>query len=259
MGRRKFRYALKYIIWIAVFIYLFTCIFMRLQERESRIEVDRCQLYYMVNTDGMKGLGHSALLLVDSDGNGKVLSFNGMQRSLAEALVGKAGVGKMSEGFVDKVQMAKFLATGNLDLHGDQLQDNYDWTLHRYISEQEYDRIMEEVQQYVEVGNTYERLYAEYVEAGDSPEAAEYFEQMENMAKDQTLPLYQIYTHNCDTAAREIIATIDEEMEAYNKRQEHLTPSGNLKAFARKTDKWGIMKLGEDSFVERLLGFLVIF
>lgn len=49
----------------------------------------------------MKGLGHSILMVVDEEGCGTVLSFNGMQRSLSESLMGKSGVGKLSIGAMD--------------------------------------------------------------------------------------------------------------------------------------------------------------
>ena len=57
-------------------------------------------LYYIVNADGMKGLGHSIVMLVDEDGCGTVFSFNRMQRSLGESLLGQSGVGKMSVGIM---------------------------------------------------------------------------------------------------------------------------------------------------------------
>lgn len=257
--RKYFLRGLKYVVGIITVVYLIFCTAMRLDERENTMTEGDYRLYYVVNTDGMKGLGHSLLLLVDAEGNGTVLSFNGMQRSLTEALLGSAGVGKMSEGFMDVSQVEAFLASGNLALQGDQLQDNYDWALYRNISEQEYNKILDKAQLYIETGDTYEWLYAEYIKAQDTQEARKYFQQMEDMAKDETLPLYQIYMHNCDTAARILIATVDEEMAVYNDKSVPLTPNGNMKAFAKKADRWNVMQLGNDSFAEDLLGFFIIF
>lgn len=257
--RKYFLRGLKYVVGIITVVYLIFCTAMRLDERENTMTEGDYRLYYVVNTDGMKGLGHSLLLLVDAEGNGTVLSFNGMQRSLTEALLGSAGVGKMSEGFMDVSQVEAFLASGNLALQGDQLQDNYDWALYRNISEQEYNKILDKAQLYIETGDTYEWLYAEYIKAQDTQEAGKYFQQMEDMAKDETLPLYQIYMHNCDTAARILIATVDEEMAVYNDKSVPLTPNGNMKAFAKKADRWNVMQLGNDSFAEDLLGFFIIF
>lgn len=41
---------------------------MRLSVRESSITGGECMLYYVVNADGMKGLGYSILMLVDEEG-----------------------------------------------------------------------------------------------------------------------------------------------------------------------------------------------
>lgn len=40
---------------------------------------DSCAVYYLLNIDGMKGLGHAAFMLTDEQGNGQVYSYNGMQ------------------------------------------------------------------------------------------------------------------------------------------------------------------------------------
>lgn len=63
-------------------VYLCLCVSMRLTVRDTALGAEECMLYYIVNVDGMKGLGHSILMLVDQEGCGTVYSFNGMQRSL---------------------------------------------------------------------------------------------------------------------------------------------------------------------------------
>ena len=85
-------------------------------------------LYYIVNPDGMKGLGHSIIMLVDEEGCGTVISYNGLQRSLTESLMGKSGVGKMSIGTMSADETETFLQSGDLHLDGDQLTDNYNET-----------------------------------------------------------------------------------------------------------------------------------
>ena len=61
-----------------VAIWLFLCVSMHLTVREPSFAEGDCMLYYIVNADGMKGLGHSILLLVNEQGIGTVFSFNGM-------------------------------------------------------------------------------------------------------------------------------------------------------------------------------------
>lgn len=118
-------------MFVLLSIYLTICFSMRLSVRETTIAIEDCMLYYIVNIDGMKGLGHSVVLLVDEDGSGTVISFNGMQRTLIECLLGKSGVGKMSIATMTKAETALFLETGNLNLDKDQLADNYDIALYR--------------------------------------------------------------------------------------------------------------------------------
>ena len=77
-------------------------------------ENEDCRIYYLLNLDGMKGLGHGALMLVDEDGEGRIFSYNGMQYNLLQCLLGKKGVGKMKEFILDKDCVKELLDTGNL-------------------------------------------------------------------------------------------------------------------------------------------------
>ena len=216
-------------------------------------------LYYIVNADGMKGLGHSIVMLVDGDGRGTVFSFNGMQRTLGESLLGKSGVGKMSVGSMTLEETEAFLQTGNLDIDADQLSDNYDIALYRPITEEEYDIIAEQTAPYVAAGDQFEALYEKWSMEED-PDRKEEFEQaLGQMGQDENLPLYQIYANNCDQVARILISPVDSAMQDYTQQGRRITPNGNLKAFGGKAENWGVMTLGEQSLSERVLMFLVIF
>ncbi|MEZ3515759.1 MAG: hypothetical protein K1W37_10965 [Lachnospiraceae bacterium] len=206
-------------------------------------------LYYIVNIDGMKGLGHSVVLLVDEDGSGTVISFNGMQRTLIECLLGKSGVGKMS--------IATMTKAVNLDK--DQLADNYDIALYRPITVEEYDTVLEQTAPYLAAEEQFAVLYENWVLEIDVRKKEGYQQDLECLGQDTSLPLYQIYTNNCDHVARILIGSVDLEMEAYSQRTEHITPNGNLKAFGRKAQNWGVMMLGIQSIQEKLLNFLMIF
>lgn len=255
--RRKTR--TKHILSAIVICYLLLCFSQRLPARDTEGGAGNCKMYYAVNVDGMKGLGHSILLLLNEQGEGTVLSFNGMQRNLGEALLGQAGVGKLSIGSLNAAETAAFLETGNLDLEGDQLNDNYDIALYRSITLEEYQRILALTEPYLQAAASYESLYALAVATADADEQALYLAELEQMGQDSSLPLYQLYTHNCDHAARALSAAIDKDMEIYNAVSKRLTPNGNFKAFARQTTSWGVLRLGESSPAERILEFLVIF
>ena len=60
--------AMRWCIVILVMFYLWQCISMRLTVRGTSFPEEECMLYYIVNADGMKGLGHSILMLVDEEG-----------------------------------------------------------------------------------------------------------------------------------------------------------------------------------------------
>ena len=75
-------------------VYLCLCFSMRLTVRDTSLAKEECMLYYIVNADGMKGLGHSILLIVDEEGCGRVFSFNGCRGRWGRAFWGKAALGK---------------------------------------------------------------------------------------------------------------------------------------------------------------------
>ncbi len=260
---RRIRHKIKHFFCmtaiILVAVWLFLCVSMRLTERDTTISEQECRLYYIVNVDGMKGLGHSIVMLVDGDGWGTVFSFNGMQRTLSESLLGQSGVGKMSTGTMTPEETEAFLQTGNLDIDADQLSDNYDIALYRPVTEAEYDIIVEQTVPYVVAGEQFEALYEKWVMEEDPDRKEEYEQALEQMGQDESLPLYQIYFNNCDHVAGMLISPVDSAMLDYTQHGRRMTPNGNLKAFGRKADSWGVMTLGEQSRPERILMFLMIF
>lgn len=258
MKKRIKKSVLLCLLLLAAF-YFRQCLSLHLMPRAAAHAEGRYTLYYLVNTDGMKGLGHSILLLTDPSGAGTVLSFNGMQRSLPESLLGQSGIGKMSVGNMDAQETARFLQTGNLALDGDQLRDNYDWALYLPITEETYLLILEQARPYIEAGENFEMLYVQWAQTADTAEKEVLADTLEEMGQDQTLPLYNIYTNNCDHAARTLAAQADNELQTYNQSADCLTPCGNLKAFAKYAPQWGVMELGENSLWEKLMEFLMIF
>lgn len=255
---KKWKHFLRVILPAMLVCYLVLCLLQRLPERPASEGEGSCALYYVVNVDGMKGLGHSLLLLTDAQGNGIVLSFNGMQRTLGEALIGRAGVGKLGVGTLDAEGVASFLETGNLNLGGDQFEDNYDLTLYRFITEEEYQAVLDATIPYLEAGDAYEALYALAAGSIDSEEKAGYEAEMERMGQDSSLPLYRLYANNCDHVARLLAGAVDEPLASYNEKARRLTPNGNFKAFGQFAPGWGVLHMGETTFWERFLGFFMI-
>lgn len=210
-----------------------------------------CRAYYLLNIDGMKGLGHSALLLQDAQGNGRIFSYNGMQYNLAQCLSGKAGVGKMKQIVLSEDELLHFWKTGDLPVQDLEECDNFDRALYCGITEEQYEQIIAGICRYIDTGDEFERLYAQN---GEEPESF--------LARDD-IPKYQIYTHNCDTVARELLALVNDEMAEYNKENAFgisfgkispLTPGGNYAKMCHKFGgDWGILTLGKDSVPERLL------
>lgn len=220
---------------------------------------EECMLYYMVNADGMKGLGHSILMVVDEEGCGTVLSFNGMQRSLLESLMGKSGIGKLSMGTMDAEKTETFLLSGSLDLDGDQLADHYDMALYRPITREDYESVLAQAEPYRKAEERFTDLYQKWVMEEDATGKEKYYQAMEQMGADEKLPLYQIYTNNCDHAARIMASSIDQDLLDYTYDAWRMTPNGNLKAFGKRAENWGVMTLGEQGLRERIFLFLVSF
>lgn len=221
---------------------------------------------YLLNVDGMKGLGHSALLLLDENGEGKLFSYNGMEYNLFQCLLGKKGMGRMKEFSLDADTLREFLETGELPAGEYEECSNFDRALWREISREEYDVVTEKALHYIEAEEEYgklcEELYALERDAAPGEGASQAAEasleearqRLEEFRAREDTPLYQIYTHNCDTAAREMIAAVDGDMAAYNASEARLTPKGNYKNMCRKLGgPWKFCSLEEDTWVERLL------
>lgn len=240
-------------------LYLCLCASLCLKPRPAAPAQGDCMLYYIINTDGMKGLGHTILMLKDEEGRGTVISFNGMQRTLGESLMGQSGVGKMSIETMDAEDTAAFLQTGSLHLEGDQLQDNYDRALYRPITAQEYRAVLAAAEPYLAAEAKFEALYTQWVFAKDDSQKDSCWQRLAQLGRDRSLPLYRLYTHNCDHAARELASAADSDMREYALRTWHITPNGNLKAFGSSSTRWGVIDLGETSPAEKILGFLMIF
>lgn len=258
-GKKRRRTMLVSSVTVMVGIWLFLCVSMHLTVREPSLYEGDCMMYYIVNADGMKGLGHSILLLVNEQGIGTVFSFNGMQRSLRESLFGKSGIGKMSTGVMNAEETKAFLQTGDLKIEGDQLTDNYDMALYRPITAEDYQAILEQTTPYFEAEQQFVLLYEKWAEEEDAGRKAEYKQALEKMGQDKRLPVYQIYTNNCDHAVRRLASTVDSDLQEYTRRTWRMTPNGNLKAFGAKAESWGVMALGKQSVFERMLLFFVIF
>ncbi len=246
-------------VMVMVVIWLVLCASMRLTVREPSFAEEDCMLYYIVNADGMKGLGHSILLLVNEQGMGTVFSFNGMQRSLGESLLGKSGIGKMCTGTMTAEETKSFLQTGNLNIEGDQLTDNYDMALYRPITTEAYQAILEQTAPYFAAEQQFGILYEKWALEEDAGRKAQYKQALEKMAQDTSLPLYQIYTNNCDHAVRTLISPVDLDMQEYSRHTRRMTPNGNLKAFGAKAKNWGVMELGGQTVYEKVLMFFMIF
>lgn len=257
--RKYIKYIVRCFAPVFAVFYFCLCLSMRPVVREASFAGEECMLYYMVNADGMKGLGHSILMVVDEKGCGTVLSFNGMQRSLPESLMGKGGVGKLSVGTMDEEGTKAFLLSGDLALEGDQLTGNYDMALYRQITAEDYQVLLEQTAPYWEAEEAFAALYGQWAREEDAGRKAEYEQALEQMGCRISPSVYRIYTNNCDHAARAFISSIDPDMQEYIRDTWRITPNGNLKAFGKKAEKWGVMTLGEQTLKERVLMFLVSF
>lgn len=259
MSKRKKARRLLLVLLLALLIFLIYRLLTRSKAayRECQSSDRACGIYYLLNVDGMKGLGHAALMLTDEQGEGRIFSYNGMQYNLVQCLLGKKGVGKMKEFLLDREGVEVLLCTGDLPAGEYEECGNFDRVLWRRISREQYDKVVRAAEVYIAAGEAYEELYAAlYEHLGE--EAEEIRRQIENFPKREGVPLYQIYTHNCDTAARELMGEADDEVRGYNESEAKLTPNGNYRNMCRKLgDAWGFRRLGEDTFIETVLNYLM--
>lgn len=95
MKKRKIIRILLALIVVGLIIYLVCCVLNGFKKSEHPEDVsDTYAVYYLVNADGMKGLGHSIVLLTvpDNQENAscQVYSFNGMEKNLQQSLMGES-------------------------------------------------------------------------------------------------------------------------------------------------------------------------
>ncbi len=134
------------------------------------------RIYYLNNLDGAKNLGHTAIFIVDADGNGDFYSYmGGIAKNISEK----------TDGYVAHIEMnydetKEFLRTGNVVIKmpdGKDNGDNYDRALWKQITKEEYEEAISRA-------NSYEK----------NP------------------PPYQIFNYNCDDVANEIIGNLGTEV-----------------------------------------------
>lgn len=182
------------------------------------------------------------MFLQDSSGQASIFSYNGMQYNLLECLLGKSGIGKMKRFSLSEEEVKQFQETGDLQADEYEECDNFDRAIYCEITQEQYAMLSENIQSYIDVGNEFEKLYAEDKAA------------LEEFLAQENLPRCQIYTHNCDTAARELLALINEDMKVYNENSASLTPGRNYRNMCKTFgDDWGILRLGKDSILEKIL------
>lgn len=219
-------------------------------ERERRI----C---YLLNIDGMGGLGHVAFMLEDTDGSGILYSYNGMQYDLKACLLGKEGVGKMKVFELDADDVADLYKTGMVSVSDVSECDDFDRIIFRSVSEEEYLMVAESVQEYITAGDRYEELFAIMANATATDKVNAQAELDAYSSRDD-LPKYNIYKHNCDTVARIVIAGIDDGMAGFNENNSRLIPSNNCRKMSKVLKNgWNKARLGEDTLKERILWFIL--
>ena len=215
------------------------------------------QICYLLNIDGMGGLGHVAFMLEDTDGSGILYSYNGMQYDLKACLLGKEGVGKMKVFELDKDDVANLYKTGMVSVSDVSECDDFDRIIFRSISEEEYLMVAESVQEYIAAGDRYEELFAIMANAAVTDKANAQAE-LDAYASRDDLPKYNIYKHNCDTVARKVIAEIDDGMAGFNENNSRLIPSNNCRKMSKVLKNgWNKAMLGEDTLKERILWFIL--
>lgn len=253
MKKRKILQILLALIIIGLIIYLVCCVLNGFKKSEYPEDVsDTYAVYYLVNADGMKGLGHSIVLLTGPDNQENtsclVYSFNGMEKNLQQSLMGEAGVGCLSIVQLTQDEATAFLKDGNLNAGIDQLNANYDLAVYKEIEYEEYMKIAERAAVYTQLTDEYHRL-----------EEMQDKEGIDVLKSQNEELLYRIYSHNCDTVARELLEMVDQDVCIFDETDHYRTPLANIKAFSRKMDEWSAITIGEQTLKEKMYTFFMIF
>ena len=173
-------------------------------------EEKNCEVYYLNNIDGARIFGHTALLIVASDGSSDFYSYSGTD-PLLKVITGSTSQGILASVKLNSTETENFLATGdiNIEVSGGYNFDNYDRALKKQISEQEREILNKKTQEY-------------------------------------THAMYNLYTYNCDTVTGLIISKIDEKFLDCQKGMLNLLPNNSF--YVRKEllkDEWESVELGD--------------
>lgn len=239
--------------------YLVCALYYQLRATDTSPQDGSPMLYYILNVDGMKGLGHSALFITNENGAGKYYSYNGMQYNLWQSLLGNAGVGYLYTAELSPEETKDFLENGNIydGLSGET--ENYDWAACRMVTAQQSAQIQEASQIYIDTANQFQTLLGSLAAETDTIQQERLELQLEEFCS-SGVPLYQIYKNNCDDTTRLLIAQADQTMGLFNQTTKKLTPCGTFKSFLKQNGSgWGVVKLGSDTWKEKILSFFNIF
>lgn len=172
-------------------------------------------IYYLNNMDGAKGLGHSAILLVDEDGQGDFYSYMGGGNDIWQTITQWTG-GYIAHKQLNNTEVNNLLATGDIWIEMQNKKknfDNYDRALVNEIAESDYVKIIEKANDYC-----------------NNP------------------PNYQMFGYNCDSFAVELISIVTPDI-----KMPELMPNNSFYMRGKEWKDWELISIGKSSITERLL------
>lgn len=203
-------------------------------------EEDEYHVYYLNNMDGAKVFGHSSILVENIDGTSEFYTYMGTGDTMS-ALKGEDSLGYMGHEFLTKEETEEFLKTGDIDVKmpGDWYNsDNYDRALKRSITAEEYDQIIATAEYYV-------KLYTD----------GNVVEDINTYLQNEPNAIYNLYSHNCDTVAGEILGVVDPYFVTCQEGVGHTTPNDSF--YVRMVfleDTWDFIGVGEMGDFELAIG-----
>ena len=203
-------------------------------------EEDEYHVYYLNNMDGAKVFGHSSILVENIDGTSEFYTYMGTGDTMS-ALKGEDSLGYMGHEFLTKEETEEFLKTGDIDVKmpGDWYNsDNYDRALKRSITAEEYDQIIATAEYYV-------KLYTD----------GNVVEDINTYLQNEPNAIYNLYSHNCDTVAGEILGVVDPYFVTCQEGLGHTTPNDSF--YVRMVfleDTWDFIGVGEMGDFELAIG-----
>jgi len=213
----------------------------RFVDLDGKTETDYT-VYYLNNMDGAFKTGHTALLVETPNGSSHFFSYTSEEGQLLKKAMGDDVKGYMENTRLSEQETEIFLQNGDIGVmsyEGKMLYTNYDRALKKEITQAEAELI-------IAMGNNYVNLYNRLYDKNTTED------EYNSLIMENPQLLYNLYSNNCDTVARAMLATVEPTLYF----SDALTPNKSYEYFLITTrfgGSWEEVIVGRNNLDELLL------